>query len=226
MWREVSAAFAACAQEYEAWYQGNPLFEAELAALKALGPVPKPSLEIGVGPGVFAEALGFSHGLDPSLEMLRRARKRGIKVVAGVGEDLPFKDGSFSACGLFFTLCFVEDPLRVLAEARRVLKREGLLYLGVVPADSPWGEFYQAKKRAGHRLYRLANFLTQEKVLSLAQGLGLKLERAFSSLFQSPLGSPTFEAPQEGIGEGAGFLALLFKSSPPLPGNGGDTPAG
>jgi len=34
------------------------------------------SLEVGVGSGRFAQALGVSYGLDPSMELLKLARQR------------------------------------------------------------------------------------------------------------------------------------------------------
>ena len=211
MWREISRAFGELAEEYDAWYQENPLFEAELAALRELGPLPQPALEIGVGTGVFAKALGFTYGLDPSVQMLKLARSKRLWVVCGRGESLPFKDGVFAACGLFFTLCFVENPLQVFREAKRILRPQGKLWLGFIPAGSPWANYYEAKKRAGHKLYRFARFYHYDEVLKLVQDLGFSLEKEVSSLYQSPDESPCYEAPREGYENGAGFLALSLR---------------
>ncbi len=213
MWREISRAFGELAEEYDAWYQENPLFEAELAALKELGSPPQPALEIGVGTGVFAKVLGFTYGLDPSFPMLKRARSKGLWVVCGRGENLPFKKESFAACGLFFTLCFVEDPLQVFQEAGRILKPQGKLWLGFIPADSSWARYYEAKKRAGHKLYRFARFYHHDEVLKLVREVGFSLEKEVSSLYQSPDESPRYEDPRDGYQKGAGFVALSLKKA-------------
>ncbi len=210
MWREISRAFGEVARDYEAWYQGNPLFASELRALLALGPIPSPSLEIGVGTGVFAKALGFTHGLDPSLDMLLLARQKGLLCVCGVGERLPFKDEIFEACGMFFTLCFLSRPEEALEECYRVLKPEGKLFLGFVPRESPWGQYYEEKKRAGHKLYRFARFREGQEVLNLLKEKGFRLVKGSSTLFQPPgLKRPLREEPREGFFAEAGFWALV-----------------
>lgn len=70
-------------------------------------------------------------GVDPSLELLadtqRIAAERGLSadIRAGVGEALPFADASFDTVVTTFTLCSVDDPARVLAELKRVLRPGG-----------------------------------------------------------------------------------------------------
>ena len=49
-------------------------------------------MEIGVGSGRFAQPLGVKIGIDPSRNMLKFAKERGIQVIRGGGENLPFKD--------------------------------------------------------------------------------------------------------------------------------------
>ena len=82
-------------RRYDEWYQRNRVIaELELSVVKQLIKR-KPVLEVGVGTGFFASKLGFEYGIDPSINMLRVARGRGIEVVQGVGEYLPFRDNSF-----------------------------------------------------------------------------------------------------------------------------------
>ncbi|WP_022853330.1 class I SAM-dependent methyltransferase [Thermodesulfatator atlanticus] len=209
MWQKVSKSFGQVAQEYDAWYQENPIFASEIETLRNLGPPKQPALEIGVGTGAFAVALGFDYGLDPSLEMLSLAREKGIKAVCGIAERQPFKDKSFNACGMFFTLCFLEDPKKALSECYRVLKPNGNLYLGVIPKDSPWGVYYEEKARQGHPLYRYARFLAGEELPSLLDEAGFRLKAGYSSLFISPKASPKKESPKEGLLTQAGFWAIL-----------------
>jgi ubiquinone/menaquinone biosynthesis C-methylase UbiE len=95
-------------------------------------------LELGIGGGL---NLGFYNpstvesvsGVDPSAELRRRAehadRPAGLTVEVrdGTAEALPFEDRSFDTVVCTYTLCSVQDPIRSLQEARRVLKPGGRL---------------------------------------------------------------------------------------------------
>jgi 7,8-dihydropterin-6-yl-methyl-4-(beta-D-ribofuranosyl)aminobenzene 5'-phosphate synthase len=81
---------------YESWFAThNAAYCSELLAVRSLLPRDGFGLEIGVGTGRFAAPLGISVGLDPSAAMLEHASARGIRVVRGVAEQLPFATGSF-----------------------------------------------------------------------------------------------------------------------------------
>jgi ubiquinone/menaquinone biosynthesis C-methylase UbiE len=74
------------------------LFSNELAAVKLLWRDEfHAALEVGVGTGRFAEALGMEYGLDPAAGALRLAAARGIRVTQGNGESLPWPDDTFAA---------------------------------------------------------------------------------------------------------------------------------
>ncbi|MFO7650004.1 MAG: hypothetical protein R6X13_01500, partial [bacterium] len=63
-----SSPFDAIAAQYDAWYdgKGKAAFATELAALRPLlARLPRPWLEVGVGTGRFAQALGIPLGIDP-----------------------------------------------------------------------------------------------------------------------------------------------------------------
>ncbi len=49
--------------------------------------------------------------------MLKLAKERGIQVIQGVGEELPFRDGTFDFVLIVVTFCFVENPVNILREA-------------------------------------------------------------------------------------------------------------
>ncbi len=75
-------------------------------------------------------------GIDPNEKLLdsarERARERGwtADIREGVGEEIPFADGTFDTAVCTYTLCSVEDPSKVLGELRRILKPGGrLLFL-------------------------------------------------------------------------------------------------
>jgi len=67
----------------------------ELLALRPFVPWLGRGIEIGVGSGRFAAPLGVQVGIDPSPAMLARAAARGITIVEGTAEDLPFADAGF-----------------------------------------------------------------------------------------------------------------------------------
>lgn len=69
--------------------------------------------------------MGISVGIDPSEKMLEIAEKRGIKTFAGKGENLPFDNNEFDFVLIVITLCFVNNPAKVIAESSRVLKDNG-----------------------------------------------------------------------------------------------------
>jgi ubiquinone/menaquinone biosynthesis C-methylase UbiE len=107
-------------------------------------------LEIGFGHGRTIEriasvaASGRVCGLDVSeamLNMAARRNRRGIaegRVDLRVGDcaTMPFPDASFDGALSVHTLYFWSDPTTCLREIRRVLKPEGRLVLGFLPAGS------------------------------------------------------------------------------------------
>jgi ubiquinone/menaquinone biosynthesis C-methylase UbiE len=93
-------------------------------------------LELGMGGGLnlpFYDAARVSavDAVEPNEPLRRRAEKaaagHGVKVSVreGRGEALPYDDGAFDTVVCTFTLCSVQGPEKVLAEARRVLRPGG-----------------------------------------------------------------------------------------------------
>jgi SAM-dependent methyltransferase len=90
-------------------------------------------LELGCGGGLLlrdALATGASAtGLDHSEEMVELARRRapGARVVLGRAESLPFANDEFTAVAMSVVFFFLDDPVGVLRECRRVLRPDGRL---------------------------------------------------------------------------------------------------
>ena len=209
--------FDELAPEYDAWFdqEGSLIFFIELQAFKSLlAALPKPWIEIGVGSGRFAQALGIGTGIDPSIKLVKMARRRGINAFQGRGEQELFDEEPFGTVFLIVTLCFVDSPLDVLREANRILVPGGKVVLGMVMKESPWGRFYQQKKEEGHRFYKYATFYSYDDVVRLLVEAGFMTENVISTLFQKPDEVQNTEGPEEGYFPGAGFTIIVgVKSS-------------
>lgn len=204
--------FDALAPEYDAWFdgEGNPVFFIEVQALRELLPLlPEPWLEIGVGSGRFAQALGIQRGVDPSTRLAEMARRRGIDVTLGRGEQELFDEESFGTVFLIVTLCFLSSPVAALKEARRILIPNGKLVLGLVLKESPWGQLYRQKQMEGHRFYKHATFLSYDEVTGLITKAGFVTERTVSTLFQKPGEVQPLEEPRTGYFPDAGFTIIV-----------------
>ena len=195
-------------KQYDRWYDEHEfVYLSEVEALKKVVPRNKKGLEIGVGTGRFAEKLGISLGIDPSLKMINIAKRRGISVCLGVGEDLSFWQDEFDYVVIIIALCFVNDPLKVLTEARRVLKEKGKLILGIVDKQSFLGKFYRGKKSL---FYKKATFFSVKQLTDWLEELGFKQIRYQQTIFNLPQNIKSLQKPKEGFGEG-GFVVISAK---------------
>jgi SAM-dependent methyltransferase len=87
-------------------------------------------LDVGCGTGRFAAALrergARVWGVDPSPEMVARARERGVTAKVAEAERLPFKPGWFERATMWLVVHLVDRP-RAFGEVARVLAPGGLL---------------------------------------------------------------------------------------------------
>lgn len=208
----VIKAFDEFAEQYDKWFdspEGKALFDTEVNAIKLLmKDLHRPFLEIGVGTGRFAEKLGIGFGVDPSPAALNFALKRGIKTREARGEELPYSDNSFGAVFLLFTLCFVKDASKVLSEAKRVLKEDGRLIIGIINRDSALGRLYMKKKAEGHPIYKHAHFYRVNELAKLLIKAGMTAEAYSSALCQTLSVKPFKEDAHSCIIEDAGFVCI------------------
>jgi demethylmenaquinone methyltransferase/2-methoxy-6-polyprenyl-1,4-benzoquinol methylase len=105
-------------------------------------------LDVATGTGLVARAIrecgvpeGSVVGLDPSWGMLTENRRGGrLSLVQGVGERLPFRDGSFDFVVMGYALRHVEDLSVLFGEFRRILRSAGrVLILEISRPRSRWG---------------------------------------------------------------------------------------
>lgn len=193
-------------KKYDEWYDKNRFaYLSEIEAVKKVLPRQGKGLEIGVGTGRFAAPLGIAIGVDPSRNMIDIAEKRGVNVHRGVGEDLPFFDDTFDYAAIIITICFVRDPAKVLREARRVLKRNGRLIIGIIDKDSLLGRHYQKKKST---FYRKANFFGVREMADLLEKQGFGSSDYYQTVFGLPNEIRSVQKPKKGFGKG-GFVVIV-----------------
>lgn len=217
MINERGSLFDSLASEYDAWFEqeGRLIFDIEARAFQGMLPLlPRPWLEVGVGSGRFAQALGIETGIDPSVKLLKIAKSRGINGFLAKGEDKFFDVETFGTVFLIVTLCFVDSPMDVLRESHRILKDGGKIVLGLVLRDSPWGKHYLAKKKGGHRFYQHATFYSYEEVAKLLARSGFVVAKVVSTLFQKPDAVTEMESPRDGFHPGAGFTIVVADKTP------------
>lgn len=204
----MNGVFDSHYEKYDAWYDKHQFaFLSELEAIKKVLPRDEKGLEIGVGTGRFASALGIMMGIDPSREMLKIAQARGVNVRFGFGEDIPFMDGTFDYAAIIITLCFVKNPKKVIEEAFRILKKNGRIIIGIVDKESFLGKFYQRKKSV---FYKQAKFFNVNKVKNLLKETGFGFFSYYQTISILPDKMNSVEKPMKGFGKG-GFVVITAK---------------
>ncbi|MHB1011812.1 MAG: class I SAM-dependent methyltransferase [Desulfobacteria bacterium] len=205
------APYEEYAGEYDGWFAENRFaYESELQAVGMLLPRPGTGVEIGVGTGRFAGRLGIRFGVEPSEAMRTIARDRGITVVGGTAEALPFRDGRFDFAVMVTVLCFFDDPDAALREAYRVLKPPGSLVVGFIDRASPLGKKYYARK-AESVYYRQATFHSAGEVAGLLKRAGFRTLAFHQTIFGDPDAMTGVDPVRGGAGEGCFAVVLADK---------------
>lgn len=204
---DIVSVYSQKALAYDQWFKDHHLiFQSELLAIKTLMPATDNILEVGVGTGVFAEALQVKKGLEPAEGMAALAKKRGIDLVQGYAEDMPFPDSSFDAVLMITVLCFLENPNKAFSEIRRVLKPDGQFILAILDKATPLGQLYDEHKHTD-AYFRYARFFTAEECITLLTQSGFKITDTRQTI--SSLNLQDIEEPTEGHGKGC---FVVFKS--------------
>ena len=199
-------------ERYEEWFTRHQwVYRSEIEAVSKLIPQGGLGLEVGVGTGRFSMPFAVAVGLDPSRAMASIAKKKGVEVVRGVGENLPFTAETFDFVLLVTTICFVEDPRTTLKEARRVLKNYGFVIVGLVDKNSTLGRFYESGKEASV-FYREATFYSVNQVRDWLTELSFADFSTYQTIFQPLDRIERMEPIREGYGQG-GFVALRARKA-------------
>jgi ubiquinone/menaquinone biosynthesis C-methylase UbiE len=157
------------AAHYDAWFE-TPAgrhareLEDELLRKAAGNGALRLVLDVGCGTGMhlplFTAEGGRGVGLEPSRDMLARAKRkrteRGLYLIQGRAEALPFRDGTFDLVTLITSLEFVADADRALAEARRVCR--GRVVVAALNAWSLSALVRRARRNVKRTLFRTVRF--------------------------------------------------------------------
>ncbi len=201
--------------EYENWFVNNPLaYVSELHAVRELLPESGKGVEIGVGTGRFAAPLGIRVGIEPARAMAEVARRRGVNVVTGVAEALPFKNEEFDFALMVTTVCFLDDVDTAISEVHRVLKAGGSFIIGFVDRESALGKAYQERKNKS-AFYKDATFYSVDELLVYLTRAGFADFSFRQTLFRPLSELHEAEPVREGHGRGSFIVVRAAKERVP-----------
>ncbi|MGB5666922.1 MAG: class I SAM-dependent methyltransferase [Maribacter sp.] len=200
-------------EKYEKWYDDYPeVYQSELAAIKEQFlklPENIRGIEIGLGTGRFAQPLGIKEGIEPSDAMAEKAIKRGIEIVKGFAENLPYSALQFDFV-LYVTICHLNNIKDALTEAHRVLKPKGSILIGFLDKDQRVAKQY-TEKRHRSTFFANANFYTVDRIKYLLKETGFKDLEFNQTLFNDLDEIKKIQIPKQGYGEGSFVVVKATK---------------
>jgi len=205
--------FEVHASDYDQWFERYPnVFQAELRAINEhLAKLPEniQGIEVGLGTGRFSAALGIKEGIEPAKEMAKIAAKRGIEIMIGTAENLPYRDFHYDFV-LLVTICYLKNVPLAFREAYRVLKNGASIIVGVLDKNMPIVKSYEEKRKSSD-FYRDATFYEMPTVNRYLKEAGFKHLEYAQSLFGNLDDIDASEAPREGYGEGSFVVIRAVK---------------
>lgn len=128
---------------YQAERAGRVLtFERHLIPLHKITGKPngRRLLDVGCYTGVFVEIAGKAGwdacGVDPSRWAVAEAKKTGLNVIEGTLESVGFVEEQFDVITMWDVIEHLDDPCETLAQAHRLLKKNGIIVIHTMNIDS------------------------------------------------------------------------------------------
>ena len=191
------------AERYDKWFEKNRwVYDAELRAIRSLFvPANQRGIEVGLGTGRFAAPLGIRIGVEPSGSMRKLAQKRGITVLGGVAEELPFKDLVIELVLMVTVICFVNDINKTFKESFRVLSKGGNIIIGMIDRNSSLGQIY-LKHKHDNLFFKQATFYSVDEILEIMRRTGFEDFDFQQTVFQDISEITENEIVRTGYGDG------------------------
>ncbi|EMR74052.1 methylase involved in ubiquinone/menaquinone biosynthesis [Thaumarchaeota archaeon SCGC AB-539-E09] len=192
--RDIIDAFNSTAIIYDEWYehpQGKQVFCAEKKAIDLMIPKTGLGVEIGAGTGIFAESLTCDDRiilcLDPSLDMLKKAKDRCLFCILALGYPLPFRRGLFDFSYMVTVLEFIYKPVVLLNEIRETAKQSAPLSILFINSDSSWGGLYRNIGEKGDPVFQYARLYTHDEVSEMLNEAGYRVTNSKGTLNSGPM---------------------------------------
>ncbi len=207
-----SHVFESHVEEYDSWYDRYPfVFQSEVEAIRSMLPPGNSfGIEVGLGTGRFAQALGIKEGVEPSEPMRNLAIERGIEAMDGTAEFLPYKDLHFDFVLMASCIGYFQELHPAFKEANRVLKSGGSFIVGFVEKNSPIGKYYE-QIRHESTFYKTILFYSAERVLEELKTAGFVAFETNQTLFNYLDDINTFEPAQTGYDKGSFVVIKAIK---------------
>jgi ubiquinone/menaquinone biosynthesis C-methylase UbiE len=190
----IIQAFNLIADSYDEWYehpQGKQVFHAELRAVSKMLPESGIGLELGSGTGIFAKHLSTEERiivcLDPSVEMVAKAKTRETYSVLGIGDYLPFRKKLLHFLYMVTVLEFLKSPKVILEEIKKTVIQDATLVILFINVRSPWGAFYREIGLKGDPVFRFAKLYSLSQVDELLEGAGYIITSKVGTLTTGPM---------------------------------------
>ncbi len=144
------SAFETSAEDFDSWFNRNQaIFESELLAQQQFIADPEHTVSIGCGSGIFDERLGIKSGVEPSEDMAKLARKRGMKIKIGTAEAIPYEDETVQTVLLGTILSYVKDRKKAINEAYRILEHNGHIVVSFLAREGAYSMLYDLASLRG-----------------------------------------------------------------------------
>jgi len=209
----TTAVFDEHISQYEQWYEDHPeVYQSEILALQEQFlemPQNIRGIEVGLGTGRFSEPLGIKEGIEPSVEMAKKAFDRGIEIMKGKAEHLPYSALQFDFV-LFVTICHFSNVKKALSEAFRVLKSDGAIIIGFLDKERSIAKSYMGKRDRSN-FYRTATFYSVSELEQLLKKSGFKNMKYNQTLFGELESIKEMQIPKTGHGLGSFVTVKAIK---------------